>query len=135
MIVDAWLGNGSGVSAVEKLRRTGSVPHLFVSGDISRIGALRPGAVVIQKPFREAELARANSTRTRQCRRNLRGTPPAGGLRQQQQWAGTALHFWSGTGSPLMRNGGRISRLDGAAGPGRSSLSSHHVIDQSGMDT
>jgi two-component system, response regulator PdtaR len=59
MIVDAQLGDGSGVSAVEKIGRTGSVPHLFVSGDISRIGALRPGAVVIQKPFREAELARA----------------------------------------------------------------------------
>jgi two-component system, response regulator PdtaR len=59
MIVDAWLGDGSGVSAVEKIRRTGSVPHLFVSGDISRVKALRPGEVVVQKPFREGDLARA----------------------------------------------------------------------------
>jgi AmiR/NasT family two-component response regulator len=33
MIVDARLGRGSGVSAVEKLRYNGLVPHLFVSGD------------------------------------------------------------------------------------------------------
>jgi DNA-binding response OmpR family regulator len=59
MIVDAQLGDGSGVSAVEKIGRTGSIPHLFVSGDISSVKALRPGAVVIQKPFHEADLARA----------------------------------------------------------------------------
>jgi N-hydroxyarylamine O-acetyltransferase len=59
LIVDAWLGDGSGVAAVEKIRSTGSIPHLFVSGDISRVKALRPGAVVVQKPFREADLARA----------------------------------------------------------------------------
>jgi DNA-binding response OmpR family regulator len=59
MIVDVRLGDGSGVSAVEEIFRTGSVPHLFVSGDISAVKALRPGAVVIQKPFREADLTRA----------------------------------------------------------------------------
>lgn len=58
MIVDARLGDGSGLSAVEKIRQTGLVPHLFVSGDASRVRALRPDAVVLQKPFREAELAR-----------------------------------------------------------------------------
>jgi DNA-binding response OmpR family regulator len=59
MIVDAQLGDGSGVSAVEKIGRTGSIPHLFVSGDISSVKALRPGAVALQKPFHEADLARA----------------------------------------------------------------------------
>ena len=59
MIVDAQLGDGSGVSAVEKILRSGFVPHLFVSGDTSRVLALRPDAVVIQKPFRESDLARA----------------------------------------------------------------------------
>jgi two-component system, response regulator PdtaR len=59
MIVDARLGKGSGVSAVEKILRTGFVPHVFVSGDISSVRALRPDAVLIQKPFREPELARA----------------------------------------------------------------------------
>ncbi|PKU23005.1 response regulator [Telmatospirillum siberiense] len=59
MIVDARLGEGSGLSAVEEIRRTGPIPHLFVSGDASRVRALRPKAVVLQKPFREAELVRA----------------------------------------------------------------------------
>ena len=59
MIVDARLGDGCGVSAVEEILRTGPVPHVFVSGDALRIKGLRPDAVVIQKPFREADLARA----------------------------------------------------------------------------
>jgi two-component system, response regulator PdtaR len=59
MIVDVRLSDGSGVSAVEEILRTGPVPHLFVSGDISAVKALRPDAVVVQKPFREADLARA----------------------------------------------------------------------------
>lgn len=59
MIVDAQLGDGSGVSAVEEILRTGFVPHLFVSGDFSRIKALKPDAVTICKPFHVADLARA----------------------------------------------------------------------------
>jgi DNA-binding response OmpR family regulator len=58
MIVDVRLGDGSGVSAIEKIHRTRSVPHVFVSGDLSGIEALRPGAVMIQKPYRESDLAR-----------------------------------------------------------------------------
>ncbi|WP_342236381.1 response regulator [Inquilinus sp. OTU3971] len=59
MIVDARLGAGSGVSAVETILRARPVPHVFVSGDPSSVQALRPDAVVMQKPFREADLARA----------------------------------------------------------------------------
>ncbi len=59
MIVDARLGDGSGVSAVEEILRSGFVPHLYMSGNISKVKALKPGAVVLQKPFRQAELARA----------------------------------------------------------------------------
>jgi DNA-binding response OmpR family regulator len=59
MIVDARLRDGSGVSAVEEILRTGWVPHVFVSGETSTIQALRPGAIVIQKPFREMDLSRA----------------------------------------------------------------------------
>jgi DNA-binding response OmpR family regulator len=58
MIVDARLGQGSGISAVEKICATLPVPHLFASGDVAGVKALRPDAVVIQKPFREADLAR-----------------------------------------------------------------------------
>jgi two-component system, response regulator PdtaR len=56
MIVDAWLREGSGVSAVAEILRTGPVAHVFVSGDILRLKAMSPGAVMLQKPFREAEL-------------------------------------------------------------------------------
>ncbi|MFN0194777.1 MAG: response regulator [Aestuariivirga sp.] len=59
MIVDAHLGDGSGVSAVETILRSRFVPHVFVTGD--RLGTLqhRPGDVVLEKPFRERDLIRA----------------------------------------------------------------------------
>ncbi len=57
MIVDERLGDGSGLSAITEICRIWPVPHLFVSGDISLIAALRPDAVAVQKPFREADLA------------------------------------------------------------------------------
>lgn len=59
MIVDARLGDGSGVSAVEQILRAGFVPQVFVSGDTARVRALWPGAVLLQKPFREPDLAGA----------------------------------------------------------------------------
>ena len=59
MIVDVRLGDESGVSAVEEILRTGFVPHVFVSGDISTVRALEPGAVAMQKPFGESDLLRA----------------------------------------------------------------------------
>jgi DNA-binding response OmpR family regulator len=59
LIVDVRLGDGSGISTVEEICRSGPIPHLFVSGDTSGVKALRPDAVVIQKPFRESDLVRA----------------------------------------------------------------------------
>jgi two-component system, response regulator PdtaR len=59
MIVEARLRGGSGVTAVEEILRTGWIPHVFVSGETSTIQALRPGAIVIQKPFRDIDLGRA----------------------------------------------------------------------------
>jgi DNA-binding NtrC family response regulator len=59
MIVDAQLGDGRGITAVEEILRTGFVPHVFVSGDISTVRALKPGAVAMQKPFSESDLLRA----------------------------------------------------------------------------
>ena len=59
VIADERLRDGSGVSAVEEMLRTGPVPHVFITGDTLRVKALRPDAVVMQKPFREADLARA----------------------------------------------------------------------------
>lgn len=59
MIVDARLGTGSGIAAVEEILKSAFIPHIFASGDILN-GCLRdPRAVIIQKPYRESDLARA----------------------------------------------------------------------------
>ncbi|HVB69478.1 MAG TPA: response regulator [Acetobacteraceae bacterium] len=59
MIVDERLGQGSGMAAVDAILVAGPVPHVFVSGDVSVIRSRRPDAVVLQKPYRVAELAQA----------------------------------------------------------------------------
>jgi CheY-like chemotaxis protein len=59
MIVDARLRDGSGVSAVSQILRDRFVPHIFITGDLSGISALRPGATVLEKPFAELDLFRA----------------------------------------------------------------------------
>jgi two-component system, response regulator PdtaR len=56
MIVDEWLRQGSGISAVEKIIRSGFIPHIFVTGDSLNDRMLNPGAVVLQKPFILSEL-------------------------------------------------------------------------------
>ena len=57
MIVDVNLAGGSGIAAVERITRTGPVPHLFMSGLVRQ--AAVPGGVLLTKPFREADLVRA----------------------------------------------------------------------------
>lgn len=59
IIADAGLGKGSGVSAVEEICRAKPVAHVFISGDAERVRLRHPEAVVVRKPFRQAELARA----------------------------------------------------------------------------
>jgi DNA-binding response OmpR family regulator len=59
MIVDERLADGSGISAVEEILRTGFVPHVFISGDASTVEALKPGAAVLLKPFVESDLVGA----------------------------------------------------------------------------
>jgi DNA-binding response OmpR family regulator len=56
MIIDAWLRDGSGVSAAEKACVPRFIPHFFISGEIAGIKTSKPGAIAIQKPFREADL-------------------------------------------------------------------------------
>lgn len=59
MIVDARLGQGSGISAVEAILRARPIAHVFLSGDAERVRLHQPDAVVVRKPFRQAELIRA----------------------------------------------------------------------------
>jgi CheY-like chemotaxis protein len=57
MIVDARLGDGSGVAAMRTILLTGPMPHLFISG--AYVEADSADAVVLQKPFHERQLVRA----------------------------------------------------------------------------
>ncbi len=59
IIADARLRKGSGIAALATILRSGHVPHVFVSGDVSGVRAARPDAIVIQKPFFASDLARA----------------------------------------------------------------------------
>ena len=57
MIVDAHLGSGSGIAAVETIFKTLAIPHIFVSGD--RISTGRASTIVLQKPFKQQDLLQA----------------------------------------------------------------------------
>lgn len=59
MLVDVQLCVGNGISAVAAILSAGFVPHVFYSADISRVLALQPSAIALQKPFRIGELAQA----------------------------------------------------------------------------
>jgi CheY-like chemotaxis protein len=59
IIADARLGTGSGIAAVEEILHYRFVPHLFITGDVARVKARKPEAMVLEKPFREADLMRA----------------------------------------------------------------------------
>ncbi|HEY4995605.1 MAG TPA: response regulator, partial [Aestuariivirga sp.] len=59
MIVDVSLSEGSGMSAVEQILRGGFVPHVFISGDATSVLAIRPDAIVLQKPFVATDLTHA----------------------------------------------------------------------------
>jgi len=59
MIVDAQLGRGGGLAAVEAIQRERPIAHVFVTGDIAKVLALRPDAVALQKPYNEAALVAA----------------------------------------------------------------------------
>ncbi len=59
VIADLHLGATNGIDAIDAILRTGYVHHLFMTGNIAKARAMRPAAVVLEKPFREAALARA----------------------------------------------------------------------------
>ena len=59
IIMDAVLGDGSGIAAIKTILRSGASPHLCVSGDLSQVAALYPSTPMLQKPFRISDLALA----------------------------------------------------------------------------
>jgi two-component system, response regulator PdtaR len=56
LIVDAWLGEDSGLDTVTKILAMSFIPHIFMSGDIQRLRNLRPKALLLEKPFKEPAL-------------------------------------------------------------------------------
>ena len=59
MIVDEGLRYGSGIAAVTEILKTGFVPHIFATGDCSRVLAHDSDAIVLQKPYTAQALSRA----------------------------------------------------------------------------
>lgn len=59
LICDVTLEEGSGLAAADAICARQPVPHLFASGDIARVKAARPQAVVLEKPFRQGDVAAA----------------------------------------------------------------------------
>ena len=59
IIVDAGLTGGAGAATVAEILSHGAKPYLYTTCDRLRLRASQPYAVMIQKPFNEAELARA----------------------------------------------------------------------------
>lgn len=59
IIIDAQLREGNGISAIDQILKNGSVPHVFVTGDIRGVRKLRPDAIIVEKPFTESELDQA----------------------------------------------------------------------------
>lgn len=57
MIVDMHLASGSGPSAMAAIACAGPVPHVLITGH--GLHRALPGAVVLSKPFREADLVQA----------------------------------------------------------------------------
>gem|GEM_PF-2050326 len=59
IIIDVGLGEGSGLSAMDDVLRAGFVPHIFMSGNVVRVQAMRPGTPVLGKPFNQVQLEQA----------------------------------------------------------------------------
>ena len=59
LIVDARLKQGSGISAIAEILRSGFIAHVYISGDRLQQDKVHPRAVLLQKPFLESDLGRA----------------------------------------------------------------------------
>ena len=59
LIVDAGLTKGNGISAVDNILADRFVPHIYTTGNVLKVRQIKPDAVILGKPFHEAELADA----------------------------------------------------------------------------
>lgn len=59
LIIDAGLGEGSGIDAVAQIQASRPVAHIFMTGNVAAVRRQCPLAVILEKPFHEADLERA----------------------------------------------------------------------------
>lgn len=59
LIVDAGLTVGNGLSAVDSILANRYVPHFYTTGNALKVRQQKPDAIVLEKPFHEAEIAEA----------------------------------------------------------------------------
>ncbi len=57
IIMDVFLTSGGGVAAITRILQAGPVPHIMMTG--AAVARLRPGGVLLEKPFMQRDLARA----------------------------------------------------------------------------
>ncbi len=56
VIIDAHLGAGCGLTAMDEILRQAYVAHIFMSGNIRALKAARPDAILLCKPFHHQAL-------------------------------------------------------------------------------
>jgi len=56
IVIDVGLTEPAGVAVVDELLQSGVVPHVFVTGDNLSPLSFPPAAVLIQRPFRGADI-------------------------------------------------------------------------------
>ena len=59
LIVDAGLTKGNGISAVDRIIADRYVPHFFTTGNVLKVRLVKPDAIILEKPFHEAEIVDA----------------------------------------------------------------------------
>jgi DNA-binding response OmpR family regulator len=59
LIVDEHLQQGSGILAVARILKDGFLPHIFMTGDRLIRGQVSAEAIILQKPFLDAEVGTA----------------------------------------------------------------------------
>lgn len=59
LIVDAGLTKGNGIAAVDQIIADRYVPHFFTTGNALKVRLMKPDAIILEKPFHEAEIVDA----------------------------------------------------------------------------
>ncbi len=59
LIVDRHLKQGSGILAVARILKEGSIPHIFMTGDRLVRDEVPDDVIILQKPFLDADVGEA----------------------------------------------------------------------------